>query len=444
MTIQDTTDPTVEETLLQAIKHDRDHDSARLVYADYLSERGDPRGELISIQCQLEEVTRNGNEPDAKLLRLQNKILRDLAASWDGPWKLKQGLLSVQEEVDSWYGDTETMKCHIRRGFITGVESHPNIFKSRIDWLVENAPLLDSLAVKTLREELPVKELFALISRLPILHSYTMGFWSSADDQLTAIGSVANDQCFNGLQHLSLQGLHVEDVLAHTELLGKSEGLRALGSLDLYDWRMPADALTGLVNAKFRPHTLLLNRNEIGAEGAQILAADETWEKTKTLGLFNNGIGPAGVTAITTSKTFRRLESLDLRSNRIGEAGAQALGEAKSLGKLEHLVLVGNTLKPEALAGLCGPGLKNLKDLNLQNTRLTDEAIDAMVAAKDFPAQLRRLNLASNKLSGQSIKRLAESAAFANLECLVLDKPLHKVAGRVFPGAEIADKPKSW
>lgn len=443
MVSHETTDRTITDKLVKAIKRNRDDHSARLVYADYLSEQGDPRGELISIQCRLEEAAKTGCKPDAKLVRMQNIILRDLAASWEGPWKLKQGVLSLQQEVDSWYGDTETMKCTLRRGFITGVESHQNIFKSQIDWLVDNAPLLNSLAIKKLRKTLPVKELVSLISRLPALRSYTMGFWE--DEQIAAINSVARHPCFDGLQHLSLQGpFRVDDVTAHTTPLGKSEGLRSLETLDLYDWRMQADALKELQDAKFRPHSLLLNRNEIGPEGAQILATDPTWENLKTLALYRNGIEPKGVAAIATSNNFLGLESLDLRSNRIGEAGAHALGDAKSLGNLKHLVLVGNTLTPGAIAGLCGPGLKSLQDLNLQNTRLTDKAINAMVAAKSFPAQLRRLNLASNKLSAQAIKRLAESKALIDLECLVLDKSLHKVASEAFPSVVIADKPKSW
>lgn len=40
-----------EAELLAAVYADPDSDDARLVYADWLSERGDPRGELIQLQC---------------------------------------------------------------------------------------------------------------------------------------------------------------------------------------------------------------------------------------------------------------------------------------------------------------------------------------------------------------------------------------------------------
>jgi len=40
-----------ENAFLQAILDDPDNDDLRLVYADWLEERGDPRGEFIRLQC---------------------------------------------------------------------------------------------------------------------------------------------------------------------------------------------------------------------------------------------------------------------------------------------------------------------------------------------------------------------------------------------------------
>jgi uncharacterized protein (TIGR02996 family) len=40
------------DDLIRAIIEDPDDDGPRLVYADFLDERNDPRGELIRVQCE--------------------------------------------------------------------------------------------------------------------------------------------------------------------------------------------------------------------------------------------------------------------------------------------------------------------------------------------------------------------------------------------------------
>jgi uncharacterized protein (TIGR02996 family) len=45
-----------EEHFLQAILAAPDDDTPRLVYADWLDERGDPRGEFIRLQCELAKL----------------------------------------------------------------------------------------------------------------------------------------------------------------------------------------------------------------------------------------------------------------------------------------------------------------------------------------------------------------------------------------------------
>ncbi len=44
---------THDDAFLQAIIERPDDDAPRLIYADWLDERGDPRGEFIRVQCAL-------------------------------------------------------------------------------------------------------------------------------------------------------------------------------------------------------------------------------------------------------------------------------------------------------------------------------------------------------------------------------------------------------
>ena len=47
---------THDEVFVQAILEEPEADALRLIYADWLEERGDPRGELIRVQCELARI----------------------------------------------------------------------------------------------------------------------------------------------------------------------------------------------------------------------------------------------------------------------------------------------------------------------------------------------------------------------------------------------------
>jgi len=67
------------DELLAAVWADPARDEPRLVYADWLSERGDPRGELIVLQC--ERARRGGLLPSER----ETALLRRHLAEWLGP-----------------------------------------------------------------------------------------------------------------------------------------------------------------------------------------------------------------------------------------------------------------------------------------------------------------------------------------------------------------------
>jgi uncharacterized protein (TIGR02996 family) len=72
-----------EDTFLQAIREEPDADRPRLVFADWLTEHGDPRGEFIRFQCALARI--DGNDPGRKELRRRERELLDQHAdSWLG------------------------------------------------------------------------------------------------------------------------------------------------------------------------------------------------------------------------------------------------------------------------------------------------------------------------------------------------------------------------
>jgi uncharacterized protein (TIGR02996 family) len=92
-----------ETAFLRAIRDDPDSDGPRLVYADWLDERGDPRGEFIRVQCRLERLS--ADDPEAEALRRREAELRERhRAEWEAlrrslklsDWAFRRGLV---EEV---------------------------------------------------------------------------------------------------------------------------------------------------------------------------------------------------------------------------------------------------------------------------------------------------------------------------------------------------------
>jgi len=87
--------------LLAAVYADPDDDNARLVYADALLEQGDPRGELIALQCRL---AREPDLPEARQLRKRagelldshgKQWLGELAAIVRAGYRFERGFLAV-------------------------------------------------------------------------------------------------------------------------------------------------------------------------------------------------------------------------------------------------------------------------------------------------------------------------------------------------------------
>src|SRR6476660_5312168 len=76
--------PSADAAFLAAIRDRPDDDLPRLVYADYLDERGDPRGEFIRLQ--IERPTLAADDPRRHdLLAREHELLRAHEEEWLGP-----------------------------------------------------------------------------------------------------------------------------------------------------------------------------------------------------------------------------------------------------------------------------------------------------------------------------------------------------------------------
>jgi uncharacterized protein (TIGR02996 family) len=92
---------THDEAFLQAILENPDDDTPRLIYADWLEERDDPRGEFIRIQCRLAAMSADDERRSllegharALLARHQDRWLGELRSCLNG-WTFCRGFLDA-------------------------------------------------------------------------------------------------------------------------------------------------------------------------------------------------------------------------------------------------------------------------------------------------------------------------------------------------------------
>src|SRR5205807_10301364 len=100
-----------QRQFLQAILDDPDDDMLRLIYADWLEERGDPRAEFIRVQCELAGFP--PHLPDKAALRARARLcqrsqallnehkeewfgrLIRLAEGWKFAWRCSRGFVDT-------------------------------------------------------------------------------------------------------------------------------------------------------------------------------------------------------------------------------------------------------------------------------------------------------------------------------------------------------------
>jgi uncharacterized protein (TIGR02996 family) len=263
---------TPDDAFLADIIGHPDDDGLRLIYADYLDERGDPRGEFIRVQVELVSLPRD--DPRRPALKVKERQLQqEHERKWAGP------LASL---VQDWW---------FQRGFIEVVAMHARAFLGYAQLVFRLAPVC----------EVRLSNASGKMARL-------------ADcPQLERL--VTLDLSNNPIRDDGLQELLGSPYLGRlqTVYLGYT-GLGAAGGQALA-------ASSGLGTLA----ELWLEENHLGDAGVRALAASPHLGRLRTLALQDNGIGDDGARALLGSSSLASLEAVDLRRNPISEPVKQAL-----------------------------------------------------------------------------------------------------------------------
>lgn len=196
-----------ERALLQTILEQSDEDAPRLMYADWLEERGDPRGEFIRVQC---ELARKGL-PEGRRIELEVREWQLQTAhekDWVGP---------LRGWVDAW---------GFQRGFIEQVTLSARDFLDHAEDMFQWTPLREVrlLGASEFLHELADCPYLGRLARLDL---------SSNDLGNAGIQVLAVSPYLTGLRDLCLRGNHIDT--AGAQALAASPYLTRLTTLDLSD-----------------------------------------------------------------------------------------------------------------------------------------------------------------------------------------------------------------
>jgi uncharacterized protein (TIGR02996 family) len=462
--------------LLDAIIADPDDDAVRLVYADWLDENGSEadraRARLIRLQIELERV-----EDDDRC----RVIARECAALIDRHWReWSRGFQADQR-------DAVHFMDVFKRGFVPWVEMKGQEFLSdptlddllgcepitrlvisvhrslpaaiahwkhlhRVRELVllscevhDAAALLQSPALTNLREFVALGVIdeasaaliasdarFAHIGRLNLGHTVFRGLGARA------LGLIAHSRTLSRLTALDYgwndTTIDAVDSLAASPLAGRLTFL-GLGRDEYGDFN-PVPTLGARVVERLvgfpRLEGLDLGGQQIGDDGAEMLARCPNLAGLKRLDLASNCLGARGIAALLSSPYLTRLEELDLSDNRPGVAWiARLLSDGTR--RFRSLRLNVNDLDEEAATLLANAAAcEGVQELTLMGNSIGDRGVIALARSAHLP-QLRRLNLRGCSIGDAGVLALAESPLMDRLACfrgLRMSDPYGKEAER--------------
>lgn len=339
----------VPDELLRAVLDAPDDDAPRLVVADMLANIGDPRGELIAVQCALAGPAPLSKTKRAHLERRERALLKE--HEWD--WLEDSGLASRTARGPQ-------PRCTFRRGFIEAVEVGNDLgpLPSRWDQLpIREVGVGARPALLALRDH----PRFATLRRLQLRGARV------EPDELAALAAT-----------------RIESLLLAGDSLTEEHG-RALGALPLRELTLGAaetnlktiDALTA---GPLPRHLRVLDLRQ-GPQGTAGVVAAAPWARLQTLCLVSCRVTDDEAISLSRAEPLSSIEKLDLSLNHIGDRGVTAIAASTTWHRLRSLGLSHNALIRDA-ASLADPAsLPSLQDLDLRYVHhLGDSTKEALVA----------------------------------------------------------------
>ena len=253
------------------------------------------------------------------------------------------------------------------------------------------------------------------------------------------------------------------------DALARLPAFPRLHSLDLTQTAFSEPAWQTFARSRAFPALGRLQLSYSELSGGQFDALAACTSGLRVLGLRSCGLPPGTGAALAAAPWAAALRSLDLSNNGLPAADVKAIASCRAFGELRHLRLSNNTLAPTVLSALtANPALRGLRELHLDGytaTGLTPAHFERFLTKLDMPdlrylelsgrplgaratrrftdpkfASLTRLHLNDCKLSDAAVKALVTAPALRNLLTLGLDN--NKLTTGPEPLADRAVLPK--
>ncbi len=423
-------------------------DTPRLIYADWLEERGDPLAEVIRVECELHGHARVG---EARYYALHQRYHR-LRHEFDELWQDRLKDLPLE------FVGTD-------RGLVDSIYITPQDFTECAAELFALCPWLSRLCLKGELTPFPPSPYWSRIGALQIGEGAEKGWLESLlrsgnftrlmeleiwEPNLNKkdVAALADSPVTTGLQKLGIWRSNLHGVLLklltsggtlqnlRTLRLGMNEafrdrgammlalwpGLAAVERLDLDDSAIGSDGALALAQSPYveRLVKLSLQDNQVGDEGAAALLTSPRMSRLHTLDLGANNLSNQGVEALSVSPGPARFKSLSMRFNGIGDVGASYLAESPQVVECEALE-IGDQVGPAGARSLArSEQLRHLRLLALAGNPLGNDGARELADATSWTS-LEDLFLLECMIGPQGVSALAHAPFAGNLVRLALD-----------------------
>lgn len=390
-----------ERDFLEAIAADGpDDDTSCLLFADWLEERGDARGELVRIGVELERLP--PWDPRRHTLGVEVTRLVPLVTE---PWK-------------AYFDDLPMQDLYLSRGVPFGVELSAHQCLHYGDEIFAAMPTLRFLRLDTNPRFRDDSDFLAELRELEL--------WQHVE-QLNLSRNQLIDKNLDDLPRLTpspLKYLHVGlnqlSNAAAPRLLENPWAANATWELSHNRIGLDfAEAIEGASAAGLLAIAgLRLRGNRIGEHGLRPLARADL-PQLSVLDLADNGLTSHSCRRLPHLESrLSNLESLDVRENRLRADGAEHLADAALMRSVTNLQIRNNGIGSEGLIALanslCG---STLEVLNVAGNQLRDDCLDSLANCR----QLRFLDLSDNLFGDAVVDFVLEFIDGSDLEFVSLE-----------------------
>ena len=380
------------DEFIREIVHHPDDDAPRLVYADWLDERGDERGEFIRIQCRLESLgLRDPERPQLESRAL--RLVRRNSKGWAG---------KLRRHASRW---------EFRRGLVAAARVDAPTFLRHHEEILAHAPIRE-IDFRKSHESLENLASCPALSRLSGI-AFRHNELGRGGPQAAWRLPYDNDwSTYHNRQASHLHQLRRRSLAPLKKLL-ESESVRELKSLNLDD-NVVGDEGAKIVSeaAPEQLQSLSLRGSQITENGCSHIVKSKRLAKLRHIGLggcinvsMNYDADTAGPFAEAAAPLIDRVESLDLSQCGITLESIVSFRD-RTTERLTRLSLAGNMLQ-EKIYGDSSPTMKKafsssnllygVVELDFSSCYIDAPALNRLARSEGF-SQLIKLNLNNNYL----------------------------------------------